>query len=221
MASSVGRKRRDTASPSIKDLLHGSPRSLIDALAVLAIGLSVGLFLGFSGEGRKWTIEALGYGWVPVSLFVALLLGTLRYNRRILFAQWRRWTVAAALTAMSIGALSTIFPSGGALEDVSLGGRWGAVLGGTPAILAFLKIVGMALVVPITGPIRWGIPLNGVNSTRFGSTMRMRNCSGVLVSRKDATMELMQTLFPLPVAPAISTWGKAARSKTTGLPPVS
>ena len=73
----------------------------------------------------------------------------------------------------------------------------------------------------ITGPIRWGMPLNGVSSTLLGSTMRMRNCSGVLVSRNEATMELIQTLFPLPVAPAISMWGSDARSKTTGLPPVS
>ena len=73
----------------------------------------------------------------------------------------------------------------------------------------------------ITGPTRWGIPLKGVNSTRLGSTIKMRSWSGVLVSRNDATMELMQTLLPLPVAPAISTWGKAARSSTTGLPPVS
>ena len=149
MASSIGRKRRDTASPSIKELLNGSPRSLIDALAVLAIGVSIGLFLVFSGEGREWTIEALGYGWVPAGLFVAVILGTLRYNPRILFARWRHWTVAAALTAMSIGALSTVFPSSGALEDVSLGGRWGGVLGGTPAILAALKIAGIAFVLSL------------------------------------------------------------------------
>ena len=149
MASSIGRKRRHTASPSIKELIHESPRSLVDALGVLAIGLSVGLLLAFSGEAREWTIEALGYGWVPAGLFVALTLSTLRYNRHILFAHWRRWTVAATVTAMSIGILSTIFPSDGALQDVSLGGRWGSVLGGAPAILAAFKIVGMALVVPL------------------------------------------------------------------------
>ncbi|MEE8466272.1 MAG: DNA translocase FtsK, partial [Dehalococcoidia bacterium] len=49
----------------------------------------------------------------------------------------------------SIGVLSTIFPSDGALKDVSLGGRWGSVLGGAPAILATLKIAGMALVLPL------------------------------------------------------------------------
>ncbi len=149
MASSIGRKRRNTASPSIKELIHGAPGSLIDALVILAIGLSAGLYLGYSTEARESVVEALGYGWVPAGLWVALTLGTLRYNRHILFVHWRRWTVAAALAAMSIGVLSTIFPSDGALEDVSLGGKWGSVLGGTPAILAAIKIAGIALVVPL------------------------------------------------------------------------
>ena len=121
MASSVERKRRNSASPSINELIQGSPRSLIDALVVLAIGLSVGLLLTFSGAARVWVVEALGYGWVPAGLFVAVTLSTLRYNRHALFANWRRWAVAATLAAMSIAVLSTILPSGGALKDVGLG----------------------------------------------------------------------------------------------------
>ena len=149
MASSVGRKRRNTASPSIKELIHGAPGSLIDALVILATGLSVGLFFGFSEDARVWAIEALGYGWIPTGLWVAPTLVTLRYNRHVLRAKWRHWTVAAALAAISIGVLSTIFPSDGALEEVSLGGKWGRVLGGAPAMLAALKLSGIALAVPL------------------------------------------------------------------------
>ena len=76
MASSIGRKRRHTASQSIKELLNGSPRSLIDVLAVLTIGLSIGLLLAFSGGARGWVVEALGYGWVPAGLFAAAILAT-------------------------------------------------------------------------------------------------------------------------------------------------
>ncbi|MEC9290551.1 MAG: hypothetical protein VYC83_09665, partial [Chloroflexota bacterium] len=93
MARSVGRKRANTASPSIKDLIHGAPGSLVDALVILAIGLSVGLYFGFSNDARQWAIEALGYGWVPVGLFVAVTLVTLRYNRHLVRAHWRRWTI--------------------------------------------------------------------------------------------------------------------------------
>ncbi len=149
MASSIWRKLGDTAPPSIKGLTHGGPGSLIDALVILAIGLSVGLCFGFSNDAREWAIEALGYGWVPVGLLVAVTLVTLRYNRHILFNHWRRWIIATALAAMSIGVLSTIFPSGGALEDVSLGGNWGGYLGGDPGILAAVKIAAIALVVPL------------------------------------------------------------------------
>ena len=158
MASSIGRERDSTASPSIKDLIHGAPGSLIDGLVILAIGLSVGLYFGFSNSAREWAIEALGYGWVPAGLLVAVTLVTLRYNRRVLFTHWRRWVIAVALAAISISILSTIFPSDGALEDVSLGGKWGSYVGGTPAILAAAKMAAIALAVPlIIRPKRFGI----------------------------------------------------------------
>jgi len=158
VASSIGRERDNTASPSIKDLIHGAPGSLIDGLVILAIGLSVGLYFGFSSGAREWAIEALGYGWVPAGLLVAVTLVTLRYNRHVLFTHWRRLVMAVALAAISISVLSTIFPSGGALEDASLGGEWGAYLGGTPAILAAAKMAAIVFAVPLViRPKRFGI----------------------------------------------------------------
>ena len=158
MASSIGRERDKAASPSIKDLIHGAPGSLIDGLVILAIGLSVGLYFGFSSGAREWAIEALGYGWVPAGLLVAVTLVTLRYNRHVLFTHWRRLVMAVALAAISISVLSTIFPSDGALEDVSLGGKWGAYLGGTPAILAAAKMAAIVFAVPLViRPKRFGI----------------------------------------------------------------
>ena len=158
MASSIGRERDKAASPSIKVLIHGAPGSLIDGLVILAIGLSVGLYFGFSSGAREWAIEALGYGWVPAGLLFAVTLITLRYNRRVLFTHWRRLVMAVALAAISISVLSTIFPSGGALEDASLGGKWGAYLGGTPAILAAAKMAAIVFAVPLViRPKRFGI----------------------------------------------------------------
>ena len=56
------------------------------------------------------------------------------------------------------------------------------------------------------------------SSTRFGSIRTSLNSSGVLCSRKPAMIELMQTLLPLPVAPAMRRCGIFARSAATGSP---
>ena len=156
MASSIGRKQDDAASPSIKDLIQGAPGSLLDALVVLAIGLSVGLYFGFSIDARLWAVETLGYGWIPLGFWIAVSLVTLRYNRHVIFVHWRRWIISAALVAISIGILSTIFPDDGALEDVSMGGKWGAYLGGTPLTLAAAKMGGIVLVIPPSSAAKTG-----------------------------------------------------------------
>ena len=149
MASSVGRRRRPAASPSIKDLIKGAPGSVLDALFILAVGLAAGLVFGYSTGAREWAIEALGFGWIPVGLWLATALVTLRYNRRIFLAFWRRWTVAAAVVAIIVVALSTVFPSDGILEDHSLGGKWGMEAGGTPIVVTAGKLLGIAVLTPL------------------------------------------------------------------------
>ena len=149
MASSVGRRRRPAASPSIKDLIKGAPGSVLDALFILAVGLGAGLVFGYSTDAREWAIEALGFGWIPVGLWLATALVTLRYNRRIFLTYWRRWTAAAAAVAIVVGALSTVFPSDGILEDHSLGGKWGMEIGGTPLVLTAGKLLGLAVLTPL------------------------------------------------------------------------
>lgn len=149
MVSSIWRKRGQFVTPSIKDLLYRTRRSLIDSLTVLAVGLSVGLYFGLSASAREWAAEALGYGWLPLGLLTAVTIATLRYNHRAFFKHWRLWVVSAMSVAISIGILSTIFPANGTLEDVSLGGNWGGYLGGTPVIWASLKMAGIALIVSL------------------------------------------------------------------------
>ena len=48
--------------------------------------------------------------------------------------------------------------------------------------------------------------------------MTKRSSSGENRNNSDATMELMQTDLPEPVAPAINMCGISARSATIGLP---
>ena len=72
------------ARPSLKDLLRTRPKTAIDGLAMLAIGLGAGLVFGFYPQARQGTLEALGYGLIPTVLWVAAALITLRYQRRSL-----------------------------------------------------------------------------------------------------------------------------------------
>ena len=72
----------------------------------------------------------------------------------------------------------------------------------------------------VTGVKRWGIPLNGVNSTRLGSINKSRNSEGEFSAIKQETIVFKHTLFPLPVAPATNKWGMFIKSKTTSSPPV-
>ena len=149
MVSSIWRKRGSSATPSIRHRIHGTPRPIIDSLIVLVIGLSIILPIGFSLGARDWAIEALGYGWIPLGLLTAATVTILRYRHQALLTHWRLWIAAASTVAISIGILSTIFPSDGALEEVSLGGTWGGYLGGTPVIWAAVKMAVLALVVPL------------------------------------------------------------------------
>ncbi len=65
------------------------------------------------------------------------------------------------------------------------------------------------------------MPLNEDNSTRLGSIISRRSASGEQRHRRQATRALMHTLFPEPVAPAMSRWGSLARSQATAWPDTS
>lgn len=158
MVSSIWRKRGSSATPSIRDLIFRAPRSLLVSLALLVVAITVGLYFGFSTNAREWAAEALGYGWIPLGILTASTMGMLRYNHRFFLTHWRLWIIATAIVAISIGILSTITPSDGALKNVSLGGIWGGYLGGTPIIWACLKMAGIVLALPlIVKPKRSGL----------------------------------------------------------------
>ena len=100
MAQSARRTRRDAPKTSLKDIIKAGPTSSLEALAFAAIGLGFGLGLGLSAGAREWSREALGYGWIPVAIWISAALATLRYNRHSVKAHWRWWVAAAALTAL-------------------------------------------------------------------------------------------------------------------------
>ncbi len=105
--------------------------------------------LGLSSGAREWSREALGYGWIPVAIWLVAALATLRYNRPSVKAHWRWWVVATAIAAISIGALSQVHANNGILSETGLSGRWGQAVGGSSIVLAAAKLAGVAIIIPL------------------------------------------------------------------------
>ena len=149
MAQSARRSRRAAPRTSLRDVIKAGPASSFEALAFASLGLAAGLGLGLSAGAREWSREALGYGWIPVALWVAAALATLRYNRPSVKRHWRWWVVAAAVTAISIGVLSQLYAEDGILAETGLSGRWGQTIGGSPLALVVAKLAGVSIITPL------------------------------------------------------------------------
>ena len=124
------------------------PRYAFDLLVLLALtgaGLSVWLYQ----PANAWVVTTLGYGWAPVSAWVAALTLTLRFRPGLLIRFWRWWGIAAGAVAASLGLLSLFHPQLGLLAQASYGGSWGTVLGGAPLTLAIAKIAAIVVIAPL------------------------------------------------------------------------
>ena len=149
-------KKGVSGSPaSISDMLPSGPWLFVDALVVAAVVTVAAAFFYISPDSREWTWQALGYGWAPVALWSGSVIVTLRYSPRTIFRFWRRWAVAAAAVALSLGVLSYFAPSDGLLEDVTMGGSWGLAVGGPRLLmddglpLGLAKMLAIVAVVPL------------------------------------------------------------------------
>ena len=159
-------KKEQTGSPSFfPPAFISGPWLFVDALVVAAVVTVAAVFFYISPDAREWTWQALGYGWAPVVLWAFAAIFTLHYFPHHLFRYWRRWVVAAAGVALSIGALSYFAPSDGLLEEVAMGGRWGLAVGGPRLLiddglplglvkmLAIVAVVPLALYPRVAGPL--------------------------------------------------------------------
>ncbi len=115
---------------------------------VLVLGAAV-IGLGLNEDFRNWIYTALGYGWVPVGLGSLAALVTLRYRPRWLFRPWRWWLAGAGVVALAVGTLSFFEAGYGALAFASLGGRWGRALVGESAVWGMVRLLPIALAIPL------------------------------------------------------------------------
>jgi S-DNA-T family DNA segregation ATPase FtsK/SpoIIIE len=122
---------------------------VIDGLVLVTAVLALAIIMFLRPDARAWAIESLAYGWAPVGLWLGALVFGLRYHTRSFLRQWQWWLVAAAGAAIVIGVLSFFHPGFGVFADVSLGGRWGTILGGSPLSLGIAKLLGIAALTPV------------------------------------------------------------------------
>ncbi len=99
-------------------------------------------------SARRAVLSVLGLGIAPVAAWGAAFLVALA-RQRAWFSRPTLWVGSLALLALVLGMLSFFQPTQGALGaftlhgQVSLGGRVGEALGGSPAWLGVLKLLGI------------------------------------------------------------------------------
>ena len=150
MATTIPSGHSRSEPPTFREMFRASPWLFLDGMVIISSLAIGGAFLYFYEDSRKWLWQALGYGWIPVGVWAATVIFTLRYQARMLAYRWRLWGVGAALVAIAICGLSHVSPARGLLEEVSYAGRWGMALGG-PTLLpvGLIKMLGIAALVPL------------------------------------------------------------------------
>ena len=111
----------------------------------VAVLLAPILAFSISPTVREWALDALGYGLIPVTLWVASLVLALGYKIAWIKRFWRVWLASALLAAVSLGIMSMFHASGGVMKNASLGGYLGQHLGGSPTALGALKVAVLIL----------------------------------------------------------------------------
>ena len=128
MARSSRRPTRVSRLSFIQVIRRG-PSPAAKGLVVAALGIAAGVWFWWSPGSRGWFVESLGYGWIPVGVWLAVAMAAIVHYRSAVRQSWRWCVVAGALAAISVGVLSLFHTGSGTLADTGLGGRWGQVLG--------------------------------------------------------------------------------------------
>ena len=142
----------------------------------------------FVGPVHDWMLGALGYGLIPVFLWLFGFAIVVRYRREWTLRFWRVWVGTGMAAAVSLGILSMLKASSGVMYDASLGGYWGQYLGGTPVILGALKVLVLAALTPLMLYPRWAGPAYrrvGGRMARGGGAVLSQTASKAGAALKD------------------------------------
>ena len=187
---------------------HRVLRATAVTLPTLGIPAAAVLVFLFVGPVHDWMLGALGYGLIPVFLWLFSFAAVVRYRRAWVLRFWRTWVGTGMVTAVSLGILSMFNASGGVMDDASLGGYWGQYLGGSPAIVGSLKVLVLVALTPLMLYPRWAGPVYGrlgERMARRGGTLLSRTASEAGTTLKDWLEEAPEPYPPPPALEAVST----------------
>ena len=138
-------------------------------MVLILLGALLGPILAFSllSPVRDWALGALGYGLIPVTIWLACFALVFSYKSAWVKRLWRVWLGSALGVAVSLGILSMFHASGGVMKEASLGGYWGQYLGGTPIPLGTLKVAVLMFLGPLMLFPRRSAPIYGQVSARL------------------------------------------------------
>lgn len=146
---------------------HRRPLLWWAAAAVAGVAGAVLLF-PFALKAFQWCVEALGWGLFPVLLLVTFDLLLLIRRPSLRGAGWRWWLSLHMLVVLGLGLLGLFAPrwrvGGVDFGKVSLGGRAGDYLSGSPMGLTALGLLGLA-----AGLLGWPSGAGRVVTFVFGS----------------------------------------------------
>ncbi len=122
---------------------------VLDIAIIISVLAGVYVVFRFYPDAWERSYMALGYGWIPVMLWVGSVLVALRYRPSWLVRFWNHWLAGACTAALTIGIL-TFFEGGyGPLAFVGLGGEWGTIAMGDGLLHGIARLAPLALVIPI------------------------------------------------------------------------
>ena len=159
---------------SFIQLIRRGPSSAAKGLLLAALAIAAGVWFWWSPGSRGWFVESLGYGWIPVGIWLAVAITAIVHHRSAVHKSWQWCVAAAALAAISIGVLSLFHTGSGTFSETGLSGSWGQLLGGSPIGLAVAKLAAIALLSPLallSRPVGW-VYWRGLDLRRAGFLLR-------------------------------------------------
>ncbi len=125
------------------------------AFLVLVIAPAATLYFMVDLRERFWTY--LGYGYLPVGMWLAAFVASVVFARHSFREHPHYWVGSAVFVMAVLGGLSLFYPEFGALDEVGMSGSWGSYFGGYPLLTGIPKIVGLMALVALVFLYRWHV----------------------------------------------------------------